>query len=67
MQNKLTRTCVQCDREFSLSEKEVKRHRANGFDLPLRCPECRKNKLKNMTPAPWDCHKRRPRKESEYD
>ena len=36
--------CVQCGNTFELSELEIKRYSTKGFDLPLRCPECRKHK-----------------------
>jgi NAD-dependent SIR2 family protein deacetylase len=62
MHDEFSRICVQCEQDFSLTEKELSRHRINGFDLPLRCPECRKHKLKHLTPAKWDRRKVRPRK-----
>ena len=36
--------CVQCAAEFEFSINEQKKFQERGFDLPLRCPECRKNK-----------------------
>ena len=65
-----TRYCIQCNQAFSVSNKEVKRCESNGFDLPLRCPECRKHKTKNADPPKWTPRKGRPRKgwdlEEEY-
>lgn len=29
------------NQKFSLSEKDVERYRANGHEMPKRCPPCR--------------------------
>jgi hypothetical protein len=39
--------CVQCDTDFELSEKEEEKYNRMGFDLPRRCPLCRKHKSGN--------------------
>lgn len=38
--------CIQCGSTFELSEIEIKRFDAKGFDLPRRCPDCRRHKSK---------------------
>ncbi len=47
----VTKKCVQCDNEFTLSDGEVDFYIGKGLNLPKRCKQCRnKNKAKN-TPA----------------
>ena len=36
--------CVQCEADFELSEKEEEKYIRMEFDLPRRCPLCRKHK-----------------------
>lgn len=43
--------CVQCDAEFTISEEDLERYHQMGFDLPQRCPACRRHKRKD-TVAP---------------
>jgi len=43
----LTIVCIQCDREFELDTEQQEYFHSRGFDLPKRCPECRKHKSKN--------------------
>ena len=38
--------CIQCGEDFELTGSEVQRFMSKGFDLPRRCPDCRKNKSK---------------------
>jgi hypothetical protein len=45
MEEKVIR-CIQCGLSFSLTVAEQKRFMSKGFDLPKRCPVCRKNKIK---------------------
>lgn len=41
----MIRRCVQCNKEFNISEGEEKFYRDKNLDLPKRCKECRdKNK-----------------------
>jgi hypothetical protein len=40
-------TCIQCDDDFEFSIHEQKKYNQRGFDAPLRCPQCRKNKYKD--------------------
>ena len=39
-------TCIQCETEFEFTVKEQEKFQQRGFDPPLRCPICRKNKDK---------------------
>jgi hypothetical protein len=40
--------CIQCDSEFEFDVSEQFRYAERGYDMPLRCPECRKHKTKLM-------------------
>jgi hypothetical protein len=44
--------CVQCDAEFTMSEQEIERYEEMGFDLPRRCPQCRKHKIRMSEDVP---------------
>ena len=46
-----TRKCVQCGRDFALTDGEIKFYQEKGLTLPKRCPECR-NKNKKEKNAP---------------
>lgn len=37
-------TCKDCGKEFTISEQEQKWYEEKGFQMPKRCPKCRKNK-----------------------
>lgn len=37
-------TCKDCGKEFTVSEQEQKWYKDKEFDLPKRCPDCRKSK-----------------------
>lgn len=39
-------TCIQCDEDFEFSADEQEKYNQRGFDPPLRCSICRKNKDK---------------------
>ena len=41
-------TCIQCQEDFDFSIKEQKKLKKKGFDAPLRCPHCRKNKSRHF-------------------
>ncbi len=44
----MNRNCVQCGREFNLSDSEIEFYNSKGLDLPKRCKACRdKNKNSN--------------------
>ena len=38
--------CIQCDEDFEFSTDEQEKYNQRGFDHPLRCSLCRKNKDK---------------------
>lgn len=46
MQEK-TIICAQCGNSFIFTAAEQRRFSALGFDLPKRCAECRKKKIKD--------------------
>ncbi|WP_082464532.1 zinc-ribbon domain containing protein [Dethiosulfatarculus sandiegensis] len=56
------RVCVQCNRTFKFGKHEQERYESMGFDPPLRCPECRKNKQKTKTENKWAPRQRRSQK-----
>lgn len=39
--------CVDCGVIFEMSAEEQKWYLEKGFQIPKRCPECRKNKRRN--------------------
>lgn len=39
-------TCIQCEEDFEFSIYEQEKYNQKGFDDPLRCAQCRKNKAK---------------------
>jgi len=39
-------TCIQCESTFLFSADEQNRYRTYGFDVPKRCPDCRKKRFK---------------------
>jgi len=41
--------CIQCDTEFEYDVEEQARHAQMGYDMPRRCPTCRKHKTKIMS------------------
>ncbi|MFC1811433.1 zinc-ribbon domain containing protein [Thermodesulfobacteriota bacterium] len=41
-------TCIQCDTEFEFTDKEQEKFQQRGFDPPLRCFSCRKNKSREI-------------------
>jgi hypothetical protein len=41
-------TCIQCQEDFEFSVEEQEKLKKRGFDAPLRCPECRKHKARNL-------------------
>ncbi len=44
----MTRKCIQCGKDFQLSDGEIKFYKEKGLELPKRCEECRdKNKKKD--------------------
>lgn len=44
----MKRTCKECNKEFEITEGEIKFYESKNFDLPKRCEECRdKNNSKS--------------------
>jgi len=41
-------TCIQCQEDFEISAEEQEKLTKKGFDAPLRCPQCRKHKSRNL-------------------
>ena len=37
----LTRTCIQCNKEFTMTESEIRFYKSKRLSLPKRCKECR--------------------------
>jgi len=40
-------TCIQCQEDFEFTVHEQEKFKQRGFDIPLRCPQCRKNKSRD--------------------
>ena len=38
--------CMQCEKPFVITAQEHARLRGRGFDIPKRCPECRRHKFR---------------------
>ena len=58
-----TLSCIQCGREFDFSPEDQQRYAHRGFDLPRRCPACRKHKARG---ASDDFERRRGVKKRDY-
>jgi hypothetical protein len=58
-----TLSCIQCDREFDFSPEDRQRYAQRGFDLPRRCPGCRRHKARE---ACDDFERRREVKKRDY-
>ncbi|MCR5108554.1 MAG: zinc-ribbon domain containing protein [Lachnospiraceae bacterium] len=43
----IKKTCIQCGREFELSDDEIKFFQDKNLDIPKRCSDCRKENKKN--------------------
>ena len=41
-------TCIQCQEDFEFTAEEQEKLNKRGFDAPLRCPQCRKHKSRNL-------------------
>ena len=41
--------CKECGQMFTISGKEAEWYKEKGFELPKRCPECRKSRRKNKS------------------
>ena len=47
----MTMVCVQCEEEFEFSVLEQEKYEERGYDIPKRCPSCRKHKSRNLDSA----------------
>lgn len=43
--------CADCGLDFVIEENEAKFYQSKGFDLPKRCPACRKIRRQNKIDA----------------
>ena len=57
----LTMVCIQCEEEFEFSVLEQKKYEERGYDIPKRCPSCRKHKSRNQDSAEDRRHSNRKR------
>ena len=55
--------CKQCGIEFEITLEQELRYAERGFDLPERCPDCRKKKTREPAPSG---RKRHPDKKKHY-
>ena len=65
-----TIVCIQCGDTFVFTVGEQERFLSHGFNMPKRCPECRKKKAKGIgTGNGWkDIAKRkRSRRKEDYE
>lgn len=53
----LTRQCISCGRDFTISPAEQRFYTKKGFVLPKKCPECRKRKNITQVFTCKDCNK----------
>ena len=52
----VTVQCKLCGKSFDMSPAEQKFYINKGYELPKRCPECRKNRKKSETHICVDCN-----------
>ncbi|MCR5791311.1 MAG: zinc-ribbon domain-containing protein [Lachnospiraceae bacterium] len=43
----MNKTCIQCGKEFEITESEIAFFEEKGLELPKRCKDCRKQNKKN--------------------
>ena len=55
--------CIQCGGEFEFPSDEKARYAGRGFDMPRRCPACRKHKAR---PSSDGADRRRNGKKRDY-
>lgn len=54
---RINRTCVDCNKPFSISPAEQKYFESKGMEFPKRCSECRKKRGKKVQFTCVDCNK----------
>ncbi len=40
----IRKKCIQCGKQFIITEEEKKNYQRKGYNLPKRCKSCRKNR-----------------------
>ena len=61
-----TITCINCGSNFVFTIAEQQRFAASGFDLPRRCKDCRKKKVKGGPSSPQN-KKRSKRRQAKHE
>ncbi len=61
------KNCIQCGNEFIVTASELEKLRSKGFDVPKRCHECRKNKMKSGKDSSNRDHRDRRKAEKSRD
>ena len=56
--------CMQCGNQFTITSDERERLLSKGFDLPKRCPVCRKNKNRGVSDTHEERDYKKKRKQS---
>ena len=60
--------CIQCQENFELTHDEQEKFEKRGFDLPLRCPQCRRHKSRDVErQEPWKPKNRKKRFRQKFD
>lgn len=54
---RIIRTCVECNKPFSIPPAEQKFYESKGMELPKRCSECRAKRGKRIKFTCVDCNK----------
>jgi len=57
----ITMVCIQCEKEFEFNVSEQEKYEDRGYDMPKRCPSCRKHKNRNLDQAENRRHSNRKR------
>lgn len=47
------RNCIDCGKSFTITNNDCDYYLSKGWDLPLRCPSCRKNKKNHPSTPIW--------------
>lgn len=55
---RINRTCLDCNKPFSISPAEQKYFESKGMEFPKRCSECRKKRGKKVEFTCVDCNKK---------
>lgn len=63
----IVNTCIDCGQEFIMSPAEQKYYFSKGFELPKRCPDCRKKRKEQVEVECVDCGRKFMMSKSNYD